>query len=39
MLVDDNHDDNFFHKREINKDNHEIIVIVKTITAERLRTK
>ncbi len=36
MLVDDNHDDNFFHKREINKDNHEIIVIVKNTGLEAL---
>lgn len=36
MLVDDNHDDNFFHEREIKKNNLTTIVIVKNTGLEAL---
>ena len=36
MLVDDNHDDNFYHEREIKKNNPDTIVITKTTGAEAL---
>jgi CheY-like chemotaxis protein len=36
MLVDDNHDDNFFHEREIKKNNHATIVITKNTGLEAL---
>lgn len=36
MLVDDNHDDNFFHEREIKKNNLETIVIAKNTGLEAL---
>jgi len=36
MLVDDNHDDNFFHEREIKKNNPETNVIAKNTGMEAL---
>jgi CheY-like chemotaxis protein len=36
MLVDDNHDDNFFHEREIKKNNLATIVITKNTGLEAL---
>lgn len=36
MLVDDNHDDNFFHEREIKKNNIATIVITKNTGLEAL---
>jgi CheY-like chemotaxis protein len=36
MLVDDNHDDNFFHEREIKKNNLATIVIEKNTGLEAL---
>jgi CheY-like chemotaxis protein len=36
MLVDDNHDDNFFHEREIKKNNLATIVIAKNTGLEAL---
>jgi CheY-like chemotaxis protein len=36
MLVDDNQDDNFFHEREINKNNLATIVIAKNTGMEAL---
>ena len=36
MLVDDNHDDNFFHEREIKKNNPATIVIAKNTGLEAL---
>jgi CheY-like chemotaxis protein len=36
MLVDDDHNDNFFHKREINKTNPSISVIEKTSGSDAL---
>ena len=36
MLVDDNHNDNFFHEREIKKTNSETIVIEKNTGLEAL---
>jgi CheY-like chemotaxis protein len=36
MLVDDNEHDNFFHEREIKKNNQETIVIVKNTGMEAL---
>src|SRR5687768_7642245 len=36
MLVDDNHDDNFFHERAIKKNNLESIVITKNSGKEAL---
>jgi CheY-like chemotaxis protein len=37
MLVDDDHNDNFFHKREINKTNPSISVIEKTSGSDALK--
>jgi len=36
MLVDDNHDDNFFHEREIKKNNIATIVVAKNTGTEAL---
>ena len=36
MLVDDNHDDNFFHEREIKKNNLATVVITKNSGKEAL---
>jgi len=36
MLVDDNPDDNFFHEREIKKNNSETIVVTKSTGMEAL---
>jgi CheY-like chemotaxis protein len=36
MLVDDNHNDNFFHEREIKKNNSETIVITKNTGKDAL---
>jgi CheY-like chemotaxis protein len=36
MLIDDNYDDNFFHEREIKKNNPETIVISKNTGLEAL---
>lgn len=36
MLVDDDQNDNFFHKREINKNNSEINVLTKTSGLEAI---
>ncbi len=36
MLIDDNYDDNFFHEREIKKNNRETIVISKNTGSDGL---